>query len=239
MKRKYLGWVWIVFAMLMLPGCMYPKDRLAENQLSPTDQVQFVQKGIDEFFKEKEILPILTKDMDTPIYEKYVIDFKQMVPKFIPYVPGGAFEQGGSYLFVLTDVEKKPTVKLLDLKIVEKIADVQSRVTYYNQKKNALPVAGVVKPGYFTIQFNEIGLSKEQAVESPFSGESLPIIMDSKGVVGVDYTKDIELVLTNNQIQLSDHSDVREILPQNSTYVPVKSFPYQMENGKPALVFLP
>lgn len=239
MKIKHFGWVLIIFAMFMLSGCMYPKDRLAENQLSPTDQVQLVQKGIDEFFKEKEILPILTKEMDTPIYEKYVIDFKQMVPKFIPYVSGGAFEQGGSYLFVLTDVEKKPTVKLLDLKIVDKIADIQSRITFYYQKKQALPVAGVIRPGFFTINYKDIGLSEEQTVESPISGESLPIIMNSKGMVGVDYTKDLELVLVNNQIQISDNRDVREILPQNSLYVPVKSFPYRMESGKPALVIEP
>jgi hypothetical protein len=237
LKIKRLVWLMLFCSSFLLSGCLYPKERLAENQLTPMEQVKQVQKGIDDFFAENSILPILTKEANTPIYEKYVIEFRQMVPKYIPYVPGSAFEKGGSYLFVLTDVEKKPTVKLLDLKVVDKISDIQSRVTYFYEKRRALPVAGVIKSGYFTINFKDIGLSTDQSVESPLTGAALPVIMSSTGEVGVDYTKDLESVLKNNNIRIPTNTDVREILPQNSIYVPVKSFPYRMENDKPTLVF--
>lgn len=238
MGRKF-AIITILFSFLaiMTSGCMYPNERKMENQLPIDQQVAMVQEAIDRYFAETSILPILTKEANTPIYEKYVIDFSKLMPKYIPYVPGGAFEQGGVYMYVLTNVEVKPTVRLLDLKMVEQIGDIQSRVSYYFQKKNSLPVAGVVKPGYFQISLRDIGVSKEKAtMESPVTGNQLPVIMTSSGVVGIDYLPDLEKIMKSNSIAYDPKKDIRDIIPENSIYVPVKSFPYGFENGKLTLV---
>lgn len=222
---------------IITTGCMYPNERKMENQLPIDQQVASVQEAIDRYHAENGVLPILTKEANTPVYEKYVIDFSKLMPKYIPYIPGGAFEQGGIYVFVLTDVEVKPTVRLLDLKMVEQIGDIQARVSYYFEKNKSLPVAGVVKPGYFQIKLGDIGVSKDKAtIESPITGNRLPVIMTSQGVVGVDYLTDLEKIMKSNSIKYDPKKDIRDIIPENSLYVPVKSFPYGMEKGKLTLV---
>lgn len=218
---------------IITSGCMYPNERKMENQLPIFQQVSSVQQAIEQYQADTGVLPILTKEANTPIYEKYVIDFTKLMPKYIPYIPGGAFEQGGIYIFVLTNVEVKPTVRLLDLKMVEQLGEIQSRVSYYFEKKKSLPVAGVVKPGYFQISLKDIGVSKDKAtIESPVTGKQLPVIMTSSGEVGIDYLADLETIMKGNSIAYDPNKDIRDVIPENSIYVPVKSFPYEMENGK-------
>jgi hypothetical protein len=237
---KKVRLLFLLFIVVLLSGCMYPNDRKMENQLPLSEQVKMVQDGIDKFYAEKQILPILTKEMDTPIFEKYVIDFPKMTPRYIPYIPGAAFEKGGHDLFVLTHVETKPTVKLLDLTMVDKVTDVQARVSYYLQERKSLPVGGVVKPGYFQINFKEIGMKQIQGtVESPYTGQPLPIIMSSKGTVGIDYTKDLEQFLKSNKTTKEEEEDLRYLAADNSLYVPVKSFSYTLKDGKPMLLTQP
>ena len=62
----------------MLSGCLYPQEKLAENQIPYEDQIQSVQTAVDKFQKDNGgILPIKTRDQSTPIYEKYPIDYKK------------------------------------------------------------------------------------------------------------------------------------------------------------------
>ncbi len=239
MIGKKLANIIILFSLLavLTTGCMYPNERKMENQLPIEQQVASVQEAIDRYIAETSVLPILTKEANTPIYEKYVIDFSKLMPRYIPFIPGGAFEQGGVYLFVLTDVEVKPTVRLLDLKMVEQIGDIQTRVSYYFEKKKSLPVAGVVKPGYFQINLKKIGVNKEKAtIESPVTENRLPVIMTSTGVVGIDYLADLEKIMESSSAAYHPEKDLRDLIPENSLYVPVKSFPYELENGKLTLV---
>lgn len=238
MKLRSLPKLSILFLLMMIisTGCMYPQERKAENQLPPMQQVHLVQDAIDQFQKETGVLPIETKEADTPIFEKYVIKFSQLVPKYLPYTPGAAFEQGGSYLFVLTDVEVHPTVRLLDLRMVENIADIQTRVTRYFDKNKSLPVAGVVQPGYFQIDLRKIGVAKgKDAVDSPITGNSLPVIMSAAGRVGIDYQKDLEQIISGFQGEIPADKDIRNLIPENSLYVPVKSFPYEWVDDRPRL----
>jgi hypothetical protein len=240
MKVKKVRLLFLLLIVVLLSGCMYPNDRKMENQLPLSEQVKMVQEGIDKFYADKEILPILTKEMDTPIFEKYVIDFPKMIPRYIPYIPGAAFEKGGHDLFVLTHVETKPTVKLLDLTMVDKVTDVQARVSYYFQERKSLPVGGVIQPGYFLINFKELAMGQNQGtVVSPYTGQPLPLIMSSKGVVGVDFTKDLEQFLKGNKPSKEAMKDLRYLAADNSLYVPAKSFPYVLKDGKPVLVTQP
>ncbi|WP_134698955.1 hypothetical protein [Ammoniphilus sp. YIM 78166] len=228
--------LWIVLLITVLTGCMYPQERKLENQLPPLQQVQMVQGAIDQFFAETRVLPIATKEANTPIFEKYVIQFNQLVPKYLPYMPGAAFEQGGSHLFVLTNVEVQPTVKLLDLKMVEHIHDIQTRVSRFHTQNQNLPVAEVIQPGYFKIDLRKIGVAKDRdSVISPVTGNKLPVVMSAEGVVGIDYQKDLSQIIQGVQGPIPPGKDLLELIPENSLYVPVKAFSYTLVENVPTL----
>jgi len=223
----------LAFMAILLSGCMYPNERKAENQMPIDQQVALVQEAIDRYREETSVLPIATKEAETPIYEKYVIDFSKLIPQYIPYIPGAAFEQGGSFLFVLTNVETQPTVRLLDLKLIHEVGDIQSRVNYYHEKNKSLPVAGVVRPGYFQIDFKRIGVKEEKgSIQSPVTGDALPVIMSVTGQVGIDYQTDLEKISQSTRDLPAPKGDIRDLIPEHSLYVPVKSFPYTYEDEK-------
>ncbi|MFE7152032.1 hypothetical protein ACFVIJ_16925, partial [Heyndrickxia sporothermodurans] len=117
MKRFTLLFL-VLSSIAFLSGCMYPQDKLAKNQVPYESQIEEVQKAVNKFQKDNDgILPIKTKDQSTPIYEKYPIDFKKMIPNYLSDAPGNSYENGGIFQYVLIDVENKPKVKIFDLRI--------------------------------------------------------------------------------------------------------------------------
>lgn len=51
---------------------------ISKNQIPYKDQILAVQTAVDTFKKDNGgILPIKTKEAETPIYQKYPIDFKK------------------------------------------------------------------------------------------------------------------------------------------------------------------
>src|SRR3954452_6975405 len=98
--------VYLALTAFLLTGCMYPQEELAKNQVPYQDQIQTVQTAVDAFRKDNGgILPIKTKEAETPIYQKYPIEFKKITPKYIADTPGNAYENGGVFQYVLVDVE--------------------------------------------------------------------------------------------------------------------------------------
>ncbi len=134
MKPKVLG-CFLVIISVVLSGCMYPNEKLTQNQIPYKDQIQSVQTAVDSFKKDNGgILPIKTREANTPIYQKYPIEFKKLTPKYLAEPPGNAFESGGVFQYVLVDVETNPTVKLFDLRMADTIRDIQLRI-----KSNGYP----------------------------------------------------------------------------------------------------
>ena len=76
------------------------------------------------------LLPIKTRDMETDIYIKYPIEFSKIVPAYTEKIPSNAYEKGGIFQYVLMDVETNPTVKLVDLRVAERIRELNLRKTY-------------------------------------------------------------------------------------------------------------
>ena len=73
-----------------------------------------MQHAVDRFKKDNGgILPIKTKEANTPIYQKYLIDFKKIVHKYMPEIPGNAYESGGIFQYVLIDVETDPNSEIV------------------------------------------------------------------------------------------------------------------------------
>ncbi len=66
--------------MSILTGCLYPKENMKQNAVPYEDQLQVVQKAVATFKEQNDgILPIKTRDMNTPIYQKYPIDFQRFL----------------------------------------------------------------------------------------------------------------------------------------------------------------
>ncbi|NRR22134.1 MULTISPECIES: hypothetical protein [unclassified Brevibacillus] len=221
----------------LLSGCLYPDERRAENQIPSTFFVEATQKAIEQFQKDTAVLPIVTKSLDTPIFEKYEIDFRKMIPKYMPDVPGNAFEKGGVYKYVLIDVDTKPTVKLIHLTAVSTVADVQSEVDRYKGHFEKLPVLADLGNGYYSIDHERLGLKAWQ-VPSTMGTYLLPLVMNAEGQVGIDYASDIAQLLRDTKVTVPEKTDPRYVLARNSMFVPAKSFPYEMVDGEPKLLKL-
>lgn len=221
----------------LLSGCLYPDERRAENQIPSTFFVETTQKAIEQFQKDTAVLPIVTKPLDTPIFEKYEIDFRKMIPKYMPDVPGNAFEKGGVYKYVLIDVDTKPTVKLIHLTAVSTVADVQSEVDRYKGHFEKLPVLADLGNGYYSIDHDRLGLKAWQ-VPSTMGTYLLPLVMNAEGQVGIDYAADIAQMLRDTKVTVPEKTDPRYVLARNSMFVPAKSFPYEMVDGDPRLLKL-
>jgi hypothetical protein len=117
---KFIKMMACFFGCFLLSGCLYPEEKLQKNTIPYEDQIAAVQNSVDRFQEESGgLLPIKTRDMTTPIYQKYPIDFSALSPKYMAEPPGTAFESGGIYLYALVDVEENPTVKLIDLRIAD------------------------------------------------------------------------------------------------------------------------
>src|SRR5699024_12881517 len=73
----------------------------------------------------------LFRSADTPIFEKYIIDFSVMKENgVLSEIPGNAFENGGIYQYGLITPEENPRVKLIDLRVTrseEHTSELQSR----------------------------------------------------------------------------------------------------------------
>lgn len=126
---------WIVRCMALclmlfsLSGCLYPEERLKQNQIPYEDQVAAVQSAVNQYREATGgLLPIKTRDMKTPIYQKYPIDFNKLIPRYMQEPPGNAYESGGIFQYVIVDAENNPTVKLLDLRSAEQIRELKLRL---------------------------------------------------------------------------------------------------------------
>ncbi|MBO8170688.1 MAG: hypothetical protein H0Z33_02235 [Bacillaceae bacterium] len=232
-KKLTLGL--LVILLLMLSGCMYPEERYAENQIPPDTFVRDVQSAIDRYYQENKLLPIKTKPADTPVFEKYVIEFNRLVPRYLASVPPNVFEKGGPYYYVLINIEEKPTVKLLDLRVTSKVADVQQRVDVFLAAQGHLPIKDLIGPGYYAIDYEALK-SDPVYVRSVYSGAQLPLIMNASGKVGVDYRIDLAGRLEKTDLPLTPGEDIRYLLTRDSMFVPVKSFPYTIDQGEPVFM---
>lgn len=230
--RFYLS---VILVLLTLSGCMYPEEKLVQNQVPYKDQLDSVQSAVNQY-KEANggLLPIKTKDAETPIYRKYPIDFKKIVPRYMAEAPGNAYENGGLFQYVLVDAETDPTVKLLDLRIAETIREIKMRINATGYP----PFKEKIAENVYTLDFKRIGYKEEPVVVSPFTNQNLHFIISTEGEIYVDYRSDLYQAIKSSQKEFEEGVDIRDILVDNSMFVPAYSLPYAIdqETGEP--VFL-
>ncbi|WP_282935638.1 hypothetical protein [Paenibacillus sp. RC67] len=235
--RKSSIMLCIVILCVILSGCMYPKDMRKENQIASGEFVVVVQNAIDQFHTKTGVLPIKNSDQMTPLYEKYPIDFKKLKERgLISNIPANAFENGGSAIYVLVDVETKPTVKMMDLSSFQQTVEVQKLVDEYKSKNNGqLPKGEEIAPSFYRVDFAKMNKKLEQASSMYTRQVMLPFMLDDAGRVTIDYSEELMRLIDKKSLQrsLNGNQDLRELLVKESYYVPARTGPYHWMNNRP------
>lgn len=217
--------------LFLLSACMYPTDQRAENQIPYDEQLQMVQNAVDKYREENDgLLPIKTRDKDTPIYIKYPIDFTQLIPRYLPRHPGNSYEGGGIFQYVLINVEENPTVKLVDLRVPEKIREIKLRI----RSQGYPPFKEVITNNVFTLDFSKLGYKQDPYLVSPYTNQLLPFVIDGNGEIYVDYISDLYIVLQEKDHSFQVGDNIISILEEESAIVPAYSLPYTVnEKNEP------
>lgn len=217
----------VVLTAFLLSGCMYPEKELVQNQTLYKDQLQSVQAAVDAYRKDHGgLLPIKTEAANTPIYQKYPIDFTKLTPRYLAEPPGNAYESGGDFEYVLINDETNPTVKLFDLRITAIIQDINLRIKTMKYP----PFKGVIANNVFSLDFQKLGYDKPPYAISPYTHHKLPFVITGNADVYVDYRSDLEEALKKEKVSVKPGEDIRSILVKNSMFVPAYSLPYTIDS---------
>ncbi|GAB2574472.1 hypothetical protein [Gracilibacillus alcaliphilus] len=227
-------------SLLFLAGCMYPSENLTQNQISNDTQLQIVQQAVDQYQTDSGgMLPIITKESDTPLYQKYLIDFPLIRQQgLIETIPATAFENGGNYQYILVDVEENPTVKVIDLRLASEMREFEQRLRIYRDEHTYPPFGSQVAQNIYELNTDELNLGADPQVTSPYSGNMLPVYISSNGQLLVDYRMELYQALQEHDHNYEPGDDIRPILMEDHPIAPAYSIPFTVdEQGEP--VFAP
>lgn len=235
MRKRYGQLFFTAFLIFLLTGCMYPEGKLKQNQIPYEDQIQAVQTAVTKFQEENGgILPIKNSDADTPKYQKYKIDFKRLVPNYIAEPPGTAYESGGVFQYVLVEPEDNPTVKIFDLRMAEAIRDMKLRI----KTQGYPPFKEKVADNIYTLDYEKLGLQEAPYVESPYTYKKLSFVITGDGEIYIDYLPDLYEIIKNTEHSYQAGDDIRDLLWQDSLFVPAYSLPYTIDEKTGVPIFL-
>lgn len=223
--------------LLLLSGCAYRDEQRRQKQANPLEFISVVQGAVDLYQQNTGVLPIKNSTMNTPIYEKYAIDFgKLQKSNHLSVIPSNAYESGGIYIYVLVHAETKHEVKLMDLMVLQAVNEIQNQVDTYVQMKQQLPIGIEISDDFAYLDFKALGTSLP-AIQSLYNPQLFLnfMIQKSTGHVAIDYAPDISLLIQKQNLanELKTDEDLRERLIKDSVFVPVSSFPYRWENNQP------
>ncbi|TMN20687.1 hypothetical protein [Lentibacillus cibarius] len=225
----------LFFIVFLLSGCLYPEQELSKNSVPNEAQLEKVQTAVDQYSKETEgLLPIKTKPNDTPIFRKHLIDFQPLKERnLLSEVPGTAYENGGIYQYTIITPDENPRVKLIDLRIADAIRQITLKLQIYRDENIYPPFGNEISDGVFQLDYKKMGLDKRPQVKSPYSGENLPIVMNTEGKLYVDYRIDLNQALKKYEHDYQKGDDIRYLLAENTPFVPAYSLPYTIQDGEP------
>lgn len=212
----------------VLGGCMFP-DTERVNNIPYEDQLQSVQSAVDAYQENTGVLPIKTKPANTPLMERYPVEFGRLVPGYMADPPSNSFEGGGLFQYVLVDVETDPTIKLIDLRVTERLQQLQTKINAFRAKEGKFPFDGSLGKNQFTIDYEKVFVSEEPYIPSPYSDKELPIYVDGSGQLFVDYREDMKQVLENTDESLNPGDDLRYLLYEDSPFAPAYSQGYSID----------
>jgi hypothetical protein len=239
-----IGRLRLILFLLLLPaillsGCMYraQMESKTENPAYLREEIARVQGAVDEYHKQRTVLPIRNSNEATPIYEKYKVDLKKLANlHLLSSIPQNAFENGGNYYYVLVNPEEAPKVKLMDIAAIQTAVDLERKVhDYATNNGGKLPFGAKLADEFYAIDYQALNLKPVQ-FKSLYSGNYLPLILHTSGRTAIDYSLDIMKALENQGIGSPEPSqDLREALVADSLFVPVHSYPYLWKDGQPVI----
>jgi len=237
-RRSASAWRAAAVVLLLsavLTGCLYPKEQLAQNRMPPRDAVRIVQAAVEEYRRDTGLLPIRNADADTPRYEKFVVDLARLLRTgYLSDLPAAAFEKGGNYYFLVLDEETEPTVRLLNIAVLQKLNDLEKRVKEYAASHGgALPAGEELYPSFRLLDFDKLG-GRKPDIRSVFSGQPIHVLVHESGEVFADYAADIRRLVEGKGTAPAPDEDLRELLVSETLFVPVKSPVYHWIDGDPA-----
>ena len=220
---------------LLLTGCLYPNNELQKNKVPNQQQLEMVQNAVDTYQEQKNgLLPIKTKGQDTPIFQKYPVEFGKLKQlNLIGELPGTAFENGGHYQYVIIHPDTDPTVKVLDLRTTEEVRSLQVKVKFYRDNNRYPPFGDFVAPGVYELDYEKLGMDEPPVVNSPYSEHKLPVHLNEQGQVFIDYRKDLYTYLREEEHNYEAGEDIRYLLTDYTPFVPAYSKTYTVEDGEP------
>ncbi|WP_245807720.1 hypothetical protein [Halobacillus massiliensis] len=218
----------------ILSGCLYPQSEMQKNELSNQQQLETVQNSVKEYQERTNLLPIKTRDEDTEPFLKYPIDFSKLREQgLIGEAPGNSFENGGHYQYILIDVEENPTVKVVDLTVTDQLRSLQMRVDQYMRDNKFPPLKNKIAKGVYGLKYKEMGLDNEPSVESPYSEKKLPVYINERGELLVDYRSELYELMKNEKHPYEPGEDIRYLLTDYTPFAPAYSPPYTIEEEEP------
>ncbi|MCL7745900.1 hypothetical protein [Halalkalibacter alkaliphilus] len=231
---KRYSFILLSISLLLLSGCLFPDDQRAENRIAYPDQLQSVQHAVEQFQTDTGVLPIRTFDETTSLYQRYIIDFNQLVPRYLQQPPGTAFENGGVFQYVLVNVEEQPEIKVIDLTSQREIQQLQQRLNDYMRQHRFAPIEEMLDVGLFKLDHEALNYKEAPHVRSPYHDTYLPLLLTNDGEIIIDYRIDLNMMLNEYDHSFEEGDDIRSLLYEHTPFVPLRSVPYVLdENGEP------
>jgi hypothetical protein len=227
----------LILIPLLLSGCVYGNEIKQQNAPVTGEYISVVQGAVDQYIKRNGVPPIQNKAEDTPIYEKYLVDFTKLRNyNMISTVPTNAFENGGKAIYVLVNIETKPQVKLMDLPSYQQMLELQRQVDAFIKKNKKLPKDEAIAEHFYRLSTDKLSLKKAQ-IQSPYSRQLLELVIHDSGRIAIDYTPELLKAMNKSGLQQSDDSklDLRSVLVEQAFFVPAWSYPYHWKDNQPTI----
>lgn len=223
----------LLMTLIVLSGCLFPQDQRAGGDVPYEDQRKSVEDAVHQYRETTGVLPIETRDQDTPDVRRYPINFKELSP-YLSQLPTNAFENGGVFQYVILNPEDQMDVRLLDIRTSRELQDVQRQIHNYRSDHQYAPVKEIIHEGILKLDYEALSYDKEITVQSPYYSEHrLPVYMETDGSMVIDYRIDLLKVIDENGMEgYAEGDDIRWLLTDHHPVVPDYSLPMTMEDGE-------
>ncbi|SIS37117.1 hypothetical protein [Salimicrobium flavidum] len=228
----------VLLIFVFLSGCMFPQSERAANNLPNDAQLAQVQSAVNQYKSQQNgLLPIRTKPNETPVFQKYQIDFTRLKETgLLATIPGTAFENGGYYQYIIIRPETEAEVKVIDLRVTDKVRELETTLHFYEQENEFTPYKEQIVPGVYSLDHEKLGLDEPPTLESPYTGNLLPLYANGSGDVVIDYRKDLNHFLKETDHSYQPGDDIRYLLTDQSPIAPAYSPPYTIKDGDPVFM---
>lgn len=233
-RMKKIAIILMLVPVMLLSGCLFPDSQKPSNRVPYPEQIRTVQTAVEAYQKDTGVLPIKTREADTPLMERYQIELGRLIPRYMSDPPPNSFEGGGTFIYLLVDVDQKPTVKLMDLLVAEELQKLQVRIDTYRKKNEKYPFKGSIGKNQFTLDYKKLFIKEEPTVPSPYSDEQLSIYVDGQGQLFINYLPELEKAVQTAKKKPKVGQDIRHLLYDDQPFVPAYSQSYTInKKGEP------